>query len=111
MAQLLVIVSKDKRHLYDYLRRSYAMQDGVQVMLDRREGNPESQPHEAEGRSPERRRYFGADSEVVFREVGAPAKPASSAPRLMFADRDWTRRGSLRLRTPGPSLPWPGLAP
>jgi hypothetical protein len=111
MAQLLVIVSKDKPHLYEYLRRSYALQDGVQVLLDRRDGKPVSQSHEAEGRSPERRRYSGADSEVVFREVGAPARPASSAPRLMFADRDWTRGRNLRLRTEGAPLPWPGLAP
>ena len=112
MNRLLTIVSKDRPELYEYLRRCYSMQDGVQVILDRRKSNPpETRLDPAVGRSLERRNDPGGDAELIFREVGAPAKRVSSMPRLMFADRDWTKRGRLRLCPQSPSLPVPGLTP
>lgn len=107
MGQLLVIVSKDKPQLCEYLRRSYALQDGVRVLVDRRANTTD----EVDSLTVERRHESSANAEVIFREVGARPKPAPSSLHLMFADRDWTRRGSLRLRTEGAALPWPGLAP
>lgn len=106
MGQLLVIVSKDKPELYDYLTRSYAMQDGVRVIMDRREHRTD------EGNSPaeERRRQPNPNAELIYREAGAPPKPAS-APRFTFADRDWTRPGTFRLLLGTASLSLRGLTP
>jgi hypothetical protein len=58
MAELLFIVARERRDLYDHLRRAFADTPAVEVILDRRVGDERRQqplPQENEQRHRERR--------------------------------------------------------
>ncbi len=65
----LFIVARNQPDLWHYLRRDFAGDEEVQVVLDRRRGERRQRvlPHEPERRQADRRRYPNTDSDLRYR--------------------------------------------
>ena len=65
----LFIVARDQPDLSHHLRRDFAAEDGVQVLLDRRRGEQRqrNQPHEGERRQTDRRQPLSVDNDLRYR--------------------------------------------
>lgn len=87
----LIVVARDYSDLRDYLRRDFAEDPLVEVVLDRRRGERrlQLQPHRPEQRKAERRQHRGIDQELCHRPVvivrqAQEARPFS-APEVPYA--------------------------
>lgn len=69
MVRLLFVVARDQPDLWHHLKRDFAQDEEVQVILDRRRGERRQrvQSREPERRRAERRRQPGTEKELRYR--------------------------------------------